>query len=83
VIARVKEIAHEPAMQLVVSPVLPKTPEMSDWPADLQCDMVPIIFADLAAILDLFITLSAAISWRVHHFCPVLTAEGKLDCSPK
>jgi hypothetical protein len=59
VIARVKEIAHEPAMQLVVSPVLPKTSEMSDWPADLQCDMVPIIFADLAAILDLFITLSA------------------------
>jgi hypothetical protein len=35
-IARVAEKAHEPATELVVSTAIPKTPEISDWPADLQ-----------------------------------------------
>ena len=37
----------------------------------------------LIAILELFITLSTWIGRLVGYFCPVLTADGKLDCAPK
>ena len=42
-----------------------------------------IILLVLVAILDLFITLSISIGQPVDYFCPVLTADGKLDCAPK
>jgi hypothetical protein len=29
-------------MELVVSTAIPKTPEISDWPADFQYDMLPL-----------------------------------------
>jgi len=38
----------------------------------------------LIAILDLFIKKpSTWISRSIGYFCPVLTADGKVDCAPK
>jgi hypothetical protein len=37
----------------------------------------------LIVIFDLFITLSTSISRPIGYFCPVLTADGKVDCAPK
>jgi hypothetical protein len=42
-----------------------------------------MILPVLIAILDLFITLITWISRPTGYFCAVLTADGKLDCSPK
>ena len=38
----------------------------------------------LIAIFDSFIKKpNTWISWPIGYFCPVLTADGKLDCAPK
>ena len=41
------------------------------------------LYSESFAILELFITLSTWIGRLVGYFCPVLTADGKLDCAPK
>jgi hypothetical protein len=90
----VAEKAREPAAESVVSTAIPKTPGISDWQADFQYDMVPLykttpglsrrtILLVLIAIFDLFITLSNWFRRPIGYFCPVLTADGKLDCAPK
>ena len=58
-------------------------------PVDHMCRVIDafvtswIILPVLIAILELFITLSTWIGRLVGYFCPVLTADGKLDWAPK
>jgi hypothetical protein len=93
-IARVAEKAREPAPELVVSTAIPKTPEISDWRPIFSTTWFPYakgprglssrtILLVLFATFDLFITLSTWISRPIRYFCPVLTADGKVDCAPK